>query len=38
MRINEIKAKEVNVTLNSDELVMLGNLMYFYEKKSQNGP
>lgn len=35
MRINEIRKKEVNVTLNADELVMLGNLMYFYEKNKE---
>lgn len=38
MRINEIKPKEVNVTLSSDELVLLGNLMYFYEKNHKMDP
>lgn len=32
MRINEIRKKEVNVMLNADELVLLGNALYFYEK------
>lgn len=32
MRINEIRSKEVDVTLSAGELVMLGNIMYFYEK------
>lgn len=31
MRINEVQNKKVNVTLDSDELVLIGNLMYFYE-------
>lgn len=31
MRINEVKNKEVNVTLSSDELVRLQNVLYFYE-------
>lgn len=31
MRINEIRNKEVDVTLDSDELVKLCNIMYFYE-------
>lgn len=32
MRINEIRENQVNVTLDSDELVMFGNLMPFYER------
>ncbi len=32
MRINSIQAKEANITISSDELVLLNNLMYFYEK------
>lgn len=31
MRINEIRKNQVDVTLDSNELVMLGNLMFFYE-------
>lgn len=38
MRINEIKDREVNVTLNADELVCLTNLMYFYEQHYKEGP
>ena len=32
MRINEIRAKEADVTLDADELVMINNLQYFYER------
>lgn len=38
MRINEIHSKEVNVTLSADELVMLGNLLYFYENHYDADP
>lgn len=31
MRINEVKKNEVNVTLSSDELVIIGNLIHFFE-------
>lgn len=33
MRINQIEDRNVNVNLNADELVMLGNILYEYEKQ-----
>lgn len=36
MRINGIKANEVNVTLTADELTMFANLMYYYKKNWNN--
>lgn len=38
MRINEIKDRKVNATLNADELVCLTNLMYFYERYYKDVP
>lgn len=32
MRINEVRNKEVDATLDADELVLISNLMHFYEK------
>lgn len=32
MRINSIKEKSADVTLDASELVCLGNVLYFYEK------
>lgn len=32
MRINKIKDSSVDCTLNSDELVLLQNILYFYEQ------
>lgn len=32
MRINEVKDKEVNVTLSSDDLISISNFIYFYER------
>lgn len=31
MRINTIENKKVNVTMTSDDLVMINNIIYFYE-------
>lgn len=38
LRINEIKKNQVNVNLNSDELVALMNIMYFYERYYNTDP
>lgn len=38
MRINQIEDKKVNVTLNSDELVILINTLYFYEQHYKKDP
>lgn len=38
MRINIVEPKKVNVTLSSDELVMMQNLMHFYEKHHEVDP
>lgn len=35
MRINEIESKKVTVTLDSDELVSLSNIIYEYGKKNE---
>lgn len=37
MRINGIKANEVNVILSADELTMFANLMYYYKKNWKDG-
>lgn len=38
MRINEIRKKEVDVTLTSDELVAISNMIYFYENHHSVDP
>lgn len=38
MRINEVKKKEINATLSADELVLISNVMYFYERFHQHDP
>lgn len=35
MRINEVRDRKVDVTLDADELVLMGNIMHFYEKNIQ---
>lgn len=32
MRINEVRTREADVTLNADELVMIHNMLYFYSR------
>lgn len=38
MRINKVETKKVDVTMDSDELVMIQNIMYFYENHYVDDP
>lgn len=38
MRINEVKNNEITATLTANELVILGNVLYFYEQHHMEYP